>query len=58
MLTYPPSQPKTAARANPRFYSGRTELPMRTQEQILRDSGYPENNKMPANFWGKAVPHE
>ena len=58
MLTYPPSQPGTKARSCPKFYSGRTELPMRTQEQLLRDSGYPEENVMPQNFWGKAVPHE
>ena len=58
MLTYPPSQPKTAPRENPSFYKGRNNLPHRTQEQILRDSGFPEQNKMPDNFWGLAVPHE
>lgn len=58
MLTYPPSQPETKPRSNPLFYSGRPQLEMRTQEQILRDSGYPEDNVMPKNFWGKAVPHE
>uniref|UniRef100_A0A6C0JEV2 Uncharacterized protein n=1 Tax=viral metagenome TaxID=1070528 RepID=A0A6C0JEV2_9ZZZZ len=58
MLTYPPSLENTAARKSPMFYSGRSELPMRTQEQLLRESGYPESNVMPQNFWGKAVPHE
>lgn len=58
MLTYPPSFPNTAARKNPMFYAGRDNLPIRNQEQILRESGYPGENKMPANFWGKAVPHE
>ena len=55
LLTYPPP-PSTAARRNPMFYDGRDELPVRTQEQVLRDSGYPTDNKMPANFWGLAVP--
>ena len=58
MLTYPPSLPNTAARKNPMFYSGRQDLPMRNQEQLLRESGYPQENIMPSNFWGKAVPHE
>lgn len=57
MLTYPPSHEGTAARANPMFYAGRDELPIRTQEQILRDSAFPEDNKMPTNFWGKSIPH-
>ena len=57
-LTYPPVQSGTAPRKNPMFYAGREKLPMRTQEQILRDSGFPEENVMPKNFWGKAVPHE
>ena len=39
------------------FYAGRHDL-LRTQEQLLRDSGYPEENVMPKSFWGKAVPHE
>ena len=58
MLTYPPSLPNTAARKNPMFYSGRQDLPMRNQEQLLRESGFPQENIMPSNFWGKAVPHE
>lgn len=57
-LTYPPIQPNTRPRKNVMFYSGRSKLPMRTQEQILRASGFPESNKMPENFWGGAVPHE
>jgi len=32
-------------------------LPVRNQEQILRDSGYPAVNKEPANFWGTMPPH-
>jgi len=55
-LTYPPTQPGTAPRTSPLFYAGRDELPMRTQEQILRDSGYPEKNTMPQNFWGLKPP--
>lgn len=58
MMTYPPSQEGTRPRRSPMFYAGRHDLPHRTQEQLLRDSGYPEENVMPKSFWGKAVPHE
>ena len=34
------------------FYSNHHCLPVRTQEQVLRDSGFPSVNKMPSNFWG------
>jgi len=58
MLSYPPP-PNSAPRRGPMFYGtkGRNILPPRTQERILRDSGYPPKNVMPENFWGKAVPH-
>jgi hypothetical protein len=56
LLTYPPI-PETAPRCSPNFYKGRDTLPIRTQEQIIRDSAYPCQNSMPANFWGLAVPH-
>lgn len=56
MLTYP-SPPHTVPRCSPMFYNHRNKLPIRTQEQILRDSAYPSTNKMPDNFWGLAVPH-
>ena len=32
-------------------------LPVRSQEQILRDSGYPSTNTEPINFWGTMPPH-
>jgi hypothetical protein len=52
LLTYPPV-PATAPRCSPAFYENRGSLPaVRTQEQILRDSAYPDTNEMPANFWG------
>ena len=53
LLTYPPV-PSTAPRCSPLFYGNRQGLPVRTQEQILRDSAYPKTNAMPANFWGLA----
>lgn len=56
LLTYPPV-PSTAPRCSPSFYDNRDILPVRTQEQILRDSAYPSNNKMPANFWGLTPAH-
>ena len=55
MLTYPGT--KNASRSNSLFYQGRNRFPIRTQEQIAVDSGYPVTNKMPDNFWGLAVPH-
>ena len=55
LLTYP-SPPKTAPRCSPMFYYGRDRYPVRTQEQILVDSGYPSEDKMPDNFWGLAIP--
>lgn len=42
--------------AGPLFYCN-NNLPVRTQEQILRDSGYPSVNKVPGNFWGTMPPH-
>ena len=52
LLAYPVS------RKGPEFYNtiGLNYLPPRSQEQILKDKGYPAENKMPKNFWGKAVP--
>ena len=55
-LTYPPTQNGTLAREGPMFYKGLEELPIRSQEEILRSSGYPEKNEMPANFWGGKPP--
>lgn len=51
-LTYP-SPPSQNPRTSPMFYHcHRNQLPIRGQETILRDSGYPEVNEMPSNFWG------
>ena len=54
-LTYPPP-PSSAPRKGPEFYNGRDLLPVRTQEQILRDSAYPEKNVLPRNYWGLSIP--
>ena len=54
-LTYAPP-PTTAPRRSPMFYSGGWKLPVRTQEQILRDSAYPSKNEIPSNFWGLRPP--
>ncbi len=53
-LTYPMkfTQPRNGAH----FYDGMYHLPVRTQEQILRDGGYPAVNKMAKNFWGLKPP--
>ena len=55
-LTYP-SPPSNRPRDSPMFYyCNKNQLPVRTQEQVLRDSGYPEDNKMHDNFWGLKPP--
>lgn len=45
-LTYPWQRTSAA------FYSGNWELPVRTQEQILRDSAYKEHEEVTPGFWG------
>ena len=54
-LTYP-SPPSNRPRDSPMFYHCGKGLPVRTQEQVLRDSGYPEDNRTPDNFWGLKPP--
>jgi len=51
-LTFPPQRNWNKG---PLFYCNQN-LPVRTQEQILRDSAYPAVNKVPANFWGTKPP--
>lgn len=45
-LSHPPS------RTGAEFYDNIAALPVRSQEQILYDSGYPSTNKEAPNFWG------
>lgn len=54
-LTYP-APPSKKPRDGPLFYLEPWHG-ARTQEQILRARGYPEQNITPDNFWGKAVPN-
>lgn len=54
-LTYP-APPSKRMRVGPEFYY-EPRLPIRSQEKILRDSGYPCKNKMPDNFWGLTPPN-
>ena len=51
-LSYPDSPP----RCSPLFYGNMDSLPVRTQEQILRDGAYPSTNTVPDNFWGLRPP--
>lgn len=51
-LSYPDNPP----RCSPLFYGNRDQLPVRTQEQVLRDSAYPDTNETPDNFWGLRPP--
>ena len=53
MLTYPMSP---RSRDGPEFYDSQFYLPVRSQEQILLDSGYPKTNWMPVNHWGLKPP--
>ena len=57
-LTHP-APPSTNFRTDPFFYKNE-RLTVRSQEKILRDSGYPEYNtippEIPANFWGTRPP--
>ena len=53
-LTYP-APPSKHSRTSPMFYMNRgsdNHFQVRSQEQILRDSGYPTYNEIPDNFWG------
>lgn len=54
-LTYP-APPSKKPRTSPFFYYN-PDLPVRTQEQVLRDSAYPCEHKMPDNFWGLKPPN-
>ena len=54
MLTYP--MQNTLPRSNAMFYKYGWEMPVRTQEEILRDSAYPRKNEMASNFWGLKPP--
>jgi hypothetical protein len=50
LLGYPNEY--TMPRNNVLFYHAHHNLPVRTQEAILRDSEYPKTNKMNPDFWG------
>ena len=54
LLSYP--MKFTKPRKNVMFYDGTWDLPVRTQEQILRSARYPETNQMSQNFWGFKPP--
>ena len=49
-LTYSP------LRSSSLFYKGKNKMPIVSQEELLRRSSYPNKNKTPDNFWGKAAP--
>jgi hypothetical protein len=44
-------------RQSPMFYEKGWSLPVRTQEQVLRHSGYPVLNMEAPDFWGLRPPH-
>ena len=49
-LSHSKSQTQADSIDNSSFDATNKNLPVRTQEQILRDSQYPSQNKMPNNF--------
>jgi len=51
---YPSVVDKIFKPSNPNFYN--IKLKQRSQEQILRESAYPCEKKMPKNFWGSKPP--
>ena len=53
-LTYP-APPSKKPRDSPMFYFSEPQE-VRSQETILRQSGYPVTNEMPDNFWGLKPP--
>lgn len=55
-LTWPGPGQRTTSRSGPMFYETQFFLPVRSQEQILRDSAYPTKNQMETNFWGLKPP--
>ena len=55
-LTYPKKSQDTRERHDCLFYAGREELPVVSQEQLLRNSGYHGDKPMAKNFWGGSVP--
>lgn len=42
----------TLGRNDASFYHAHHNLPVRSQEQVLRDGAYPGKNKMSEDFWG------
>ena len=50
-LTYAPP-PNGKPRTDPLFYQKNDDPDFRTQEQILRDSAFPKDNKYAPDFWG------
>lgn len=51
-------QPNVEPRSSALFYNTRFSLPFDNQEGILRRSAYPEQQIMPEDFWGLAVPNQ
>ena len=55
-LTHPAPPSKNPRNSAMFYYCNKNSLPVRGQEKVLRDSGFPEINKMPDNFWGLKPP--
>ena len=49
-LSYPKEY--TMAREDATFYHAHHNLPVRSQEQVFKDSVYPHDNKMTDDYWG------
>ena len=55
-LTYAPP-PTSRPRTDPMFFQKNDNPDFRNQEQILRDSSFPEENKYAPDYWGGKPPY-
>ena len=55
-LGWPKENQNTRERKDSLFYLGRETMPAVSQEQLLRNSAYKQNQPMAKNYWGGSVP--
>lgn len=51
------SQQYPEGRTGPNFYSAGNHMPIRSQYDLIIDSGYPKVNRIPENHWGLRPPN-
>ena len=55
-LAWPKENQNTRQRKDCLFYAGRENMPVVSQEQLLRNSAYKPTEPMAKNYWGGSVP--